>query len=69
MGPDGHHPRFLKETSEIICEPLEIILDKSYQSGEVPKIWKDAFLSIIYKNNSNNVVTSIVSPIKIAQFK
>ena len=38
MGPDGCHPRYLKETSDIICEPLEIIFNNSYQAGKVPKI-------------------------------
>ena len=53
MGPDGCHPRFLKETSDIICEPLEIIFNNSYQAGKVPKIWKDANVSSLYKNKGN----------------
>lgn len=28
MGPDGCHPRFLKETSDVICEPLQKIFHK-----------------------------------------
>ena len=65
MGPDGCHPRFLKETSSVICEPLETIFNKSYYSGEVPKIWKDAYVSSIYKNKGDKSECGNYRPVSL----
>ena len=54
MGPDGCHPRILKETADIICDPLLSIFKKSFDSGEVPKIWRDANVSSIYKKGDKS---------------
>ncbi|KAG6929206.1 hypothetical protein G0U57_006166 [Chelydra serpentina] len=49
MGPDALHPRVLKELADVIAEPLAIIFDKSWQSGEVPDDWKKANVMPIFK--------------------
>ena len=36
MGHDGWDPRILKETADIICDPLLTISKKSFDSGEMP---------------------------------
>ena len=65
MGPDGCHPRFLKETSDVICTPLETIFNKSFQFGEVPKIWKDANVSSIYKRKGDKSDSSNYRPVSL----
>ena len=60
----GCHPRFLKETSDVICTPLETIF-KSFQFGEVPKIWKDANVSSIYKRKGDESDSSNYRPVSL----
>ena len=40
MGPDGCHPRLLRETVDIVNIPLQKIFDKTFTEGCVPKLWK-----------------------------
>ena len=49
MGPDGMHPRVLKELAEELAEPLSIIYRQSWLSGEVPVDWRLANVTPIYK--------------------
>ncbi|CAM5146718.1 unnamed protein product [Natator depressus] len=49
MGPDALHPRVLKELADVIAEPLAIIFENSWQSGEVPDYWKKANVVPIFK--------------------
>uniref|UniRef100_A0A8B9I9X6 Reverse transcriptase domain-containing protein n=1 Tax=Anser brachyrhynchus TaxID=132585 RepID=A0A8B9I9X6_9AVES len=49
MGPDGIHPRVLKELADVIAGPLSIIFQRSWESGEVPLDWKLANVVPIFK--------------------
>ncbi|CAM4572640.1 unnamed protein product [Lepidochelys kempii] len=49
MGPDVLHPRVLKELANVIAEPLAIIFENSWRSGEVPDDWKKANVVPIFK--------------------
>ncbi|CAM5158164.1 unnamed protein product [Eretmochelys imbricata] len=49
MGPDALHLRVLNELADVIAEPLAIIFENSWQSGEVPDDWKKANVVLIFK--------------------
>ncbi|GAB0199232.1 mitochondrial enolase superfamily member 1 [Grus japonensis] len=49
MGPDGIHPRVLRELADVIVRPLSIIFQWSWESGEVPVDWKLANVVPIFK--------------------
>ncbi|KAK4829271.1 hypothetical protein QYF61_002663 [Mycteria americana] len=49
MGPDGIHPRVLKELADGMAGPLSIIYQRSWESGEVPANWRLANVIPIYK--------------------
>ena len=49
MGPDGMHPRVLRELTDFIAEPLSVICGRSWRTGEVPKDWSKANVTPILK--------------------
>lgn len=55
-GPDGFHPRVLKETAETICTPLALIFRKSLKEGCLPQSWKDANITPIHKKGKKDAV-------------
>ena len=48
MGPDGIHPRVLRELAEELAKPLSVIYRRSWLSGEVPDDWQLANVTPIY---------------------
>ncbi|NXM92890.1 LORF2 protein, partial [Sylvia borin] len=40
MGPDGIHPRVMRELADELAKPLSIIYQQSWLTGEVPEDWK-----------------------------
>uniref|UniRef100_A0A8D0CDV4 Reverse transcriptase domain-containing protein n=1 Tax=Salvator merianae TaxID=96440 RepID=A0A8D0CDV4_SALMN len=48
-GPDGLHPRVLKELAGVIAEPLAVIFENSWRTGEVPDDWRRANVVPIFK--------------------
>ena len=64
-GPDGLHPRVLKELSNEISKPLAIIMQKSLDEHTLPQNWKDAHVSPIFKKGSMSSMTTCI-PISLA---
>jgi len=49
LGPDGIHPRVLKELAKVFTNPLSITSQQSWLTGEIPVDWKLANVMLIYK--------------------
>ncbi|RMC08423.1 hypothetical protein DUI87_14667 [Hirundo rustica rustica] len=49
MGPDGIHPRVMRELADELAKPLSIIYQESWLTGEVPGNWKLANVTPVYK--------------------
>ncbi|KAK4813923.1 hypothetical protein QYF61_002993 [Mycteria americana] len=49
MGPDGIHPRVLRELAEVLTKPLSILHQQSWLTREVPVDWRLASVTSIYK--------------------
>ncbi|KFW78873.1 hypothetical protein N305_03995, partial [Manacus vitellinus] len=49
MGPEGIHPRVMRELAEELTKPLSIIYQQSWLTGEVPDDWKLANVTPIHK--------------------
>ncbi|PKU46481.1 rna-directed dna polymerase from mobile element jockey-like [Limosa lapponica baueri] len=54
MGPDGTHPRVLRELAEVLVEPLSIFYQQSWQTGEVPADWRLANVTLIHKKGQKD---------------
>jgi len=49
MGPNGMHPRVLRELADIVAEPLSIIFERSWRTGEVPEDCRKAIVTPIFQ--------------------
>ena len=54
MGPDGFHPKLLRECADELSEPLSIIYALSYEEGSLPQDWKQANVTPIFKKGNKN---------------
>ncbi|KFW88408.1 hypothetical protein N305_02126, partial [Manacus vitellinus] len=52
MGPDGIHPRVMRELAEELTKLLSIIYQQSWLTGEVPDDWKLVNVTPIHKKGS-----------------
>ena len=53
-GPDGVHPRILKEVANEIADPLMKIFQRSIHESKLPRIWKSATVTAIHKKGSTS---------------
>ncbi|KFO81732.1 RNA-directed DNA polymerase from mobile element jockey, partial [Cuculus canorus] len=49
MGPNGIHPRVLKELADVLSKPLSTTFQQFWLTGEVPLDWRLANVVPIYK--------------------
>jgi len=49
MGPNRIHPWVLSALTDVIAEPLSIIFERSWRTGEVPEDWRKANVTPIFK--------------------
>ncbi|GAB0190597.1 mitochondrial enolase superfamily member 1 [Grus japonensis] len=54
MGPDGMHPQVLRELTDVIAKPLSIIFERSWRRGEVPKDWRKANVTPVFKKGKED---------------
>lgn len=53
-GPDGIHPRLLKEISDIVTEPLCSLYNLSLKTKKLPPDWRTATITPIFKKGSRS---------------
>ena len=53
-GLDNLHPKFLFEVREEIGKCLALIFNESLRTGEVPRDWRDALVTPLFKKGSRN---------------
>lgn len=49
MEPDRMHPQVLRELADIVVKPLLVIFDHSEGMGEMPKGWRKANVTPIFR--------------------
>ena len=52
QGPDGVHPRVLRELSEELAYPLHKLFQRSISEGKIPDRWREAEVRPIYKKGT-----------------
>ncbi len=65
QGPDLLHPRLLYEAREQIARPLFLIFRKSIDVGVLPKEWKQANITPIYKNKPSKHEDTNYRPVSL----
>lgn len=53
-GPDGLHPRVLKELANELAEPLALVFQKSLNEGILPSDWKEAQITPLFKKGDKS---------------
>ena len=49
MGHNRMHTQVLRELADVFAEPLFIISERSWRTGEVPEDWRKANVTPIFK--------------------
>ncbi|GAB0180635.1 mitochondrial enolase superfamily member 1 [Grus japonensis] len=54
MGPDGMHPRVLRDLTDVIAMPFSIIFERSWKTEEVPEDWRKANVTLVFKKGKKD---------------
>ncbi|KFP33053.1 RNA-directed DNA polymerase from mobile element jockey, partial [Colius striatus] len=54
MGPEGMHPRVLREVAQVVARQLSIIFEQSWRTGEVPEDWRKANVTPAFKKDEKD---------------
>ena len=65
VGPDGISSYLLKKLSIAVLKPLTLIFQATYFRSEVPKLWKQAIISPIFKGKGSRQDVSSYRPISL----
>ena len=57
-GPDGMHPRVLKEMKHRLVRPLTLIFQNSLRLTTLPSAWREANFTAIYKKGNKKTVSN-----------
>jgi len=49
LGPNGTHPQVLRELADVIAEPLSIICERSWRTGEMREDWRTVSVTPVFK--------------------
>jgi Reverse transcriptase (RNA-dependent DNA polymerase)/Endonuclease-reverse transcriptase len=55
-GPDGVHPRVLRECAAQLAAPLAIVFRTSLKEGKLPEAWKEADITPVFKKGARSDV-------------
>ena len=58
-GPDGIHPKIIKECTDIFSFVFNLIFHKSIKEGALPKQWKEGTVRALYKKGRRIYVQTI----------
>ena len=67
QGPDQIHPKFLKETKDLLIEPLTIIFQKSLNENTLPAIWKK-LMSVLFLRKEKRKIQETTVPLVLLQY-
>jgi len=49
MGPDGMHPRVLRELADVTAESLSIIFGRFWRTAELSEDWRKSSVTPVFK--------------------
>uniref|UniRef100_A0A803SS30 Reverse transcriptase domain-containing protein n=1 Tax=Anolis carolinensis TaxID=28377 RepID=A0A803SS30_ANOCA len=64
-GPDGLTSIYYKTFHDILCSPLQKVMNRILEGGNVPQTWENANIVLIPKKNTDNVKVANYRPISL----
>uniref|UniRef100_A0A670J9P8 Reverse transcriptase domain-containing protein n=1 Tax=Podarcis muralis TaxID=64176 RepID=A0A670J9P8_PODMU len=64
-GPDGFTASYYKEMKSVLLNPLKEIMNNVLRKGEIPETWKEAFITLIPKQDADPTQVKNYRPISL----